>query len=398
VLAILRTPGVLPLFLASCLARLPMGALGLLLVLHTRDLTGSYARGGLAAGVYALALGASAPVLARVIDRRGQTTVLRVGAIVEASAILAIALLPRDAPFGAMLVAAAIAGFGQPPVGSCMRALWPTLIGGEAGRHDAYSLEGVVVEIVYITGPVAIVAGIGSWSITAALVFCAAVVLVGNMAFSLHPISRSWRPAGDREEGLAGALRGAGVRVLVAVFLLSGLALGAVEVAVPAALDTMGRRDLSGLLFGLWGLGSMLAGFAISRAGPGTDPPRRLALLLVAWGAAHAAIGLAGSPAALALLLLAAGFSIAPTFVSANGMLDRLAPPGTLTEAFTWMTTGLTAGMAVGSALGGALAEHVSPGAAISVLATGGFVAAALVARSARGALRPALRRPAAAG
>src|SRR4051812_31941556 len=87
VLAILRTPRVLPLFVASCVARLPMGALGLLLVLHTHDLTGSYGRGGLATGVYLVALGVSAPLLARLVDRRGQTAVPLVGALAEAAAI-----------------------------------------------------------------------------------------------------------------------------------------------------------------------------------------------------------------------------------------------------------------------------------------------------------------------
>src|SRR3954468_3123249 len=101
-----------------------MGALGLLLVLHTRDITGSYARGGLASGVYLLALGVSAPLLARLVDRRGQTAVLRVGAVVESASIAALALLPGDAPFGAIVVAAALAGLGQPPIGACMRALW----------------------------------------------------------------------------------------------------------------------------------------------------------------------------------------------------------------------------------------------------------------------------------
>src|SRR4051795_10729643 len=87
VLAVLRSPGVLPLFLASCVARLPMGALGLLLVLHTHDLTGSAGGGALATGVYLVALGVSAPLLARLVDRRGQTAVLLVGALVEAAAI-----------------------------------------------------------------------------------------------------------------------------------------------------------------------------------------------------------------------------------------------------------------------------------------------------------------------
>lgn len=389
-LAILRAPGVLPVFLASCVARLPMGALGLLLVLHTHDLTGSYGSGGVATGVYLLALGVSSPVLARVVDRRGQTAVLRAGALVGAGAIAALALLPADAPFAAILAAAALAGLGQPPIGACMRALWPELLKGDTGRHAAYSLEGVVTEIVYMAGPVVIVGGIGSWSLRAALVFCAATVLVGNFAFSLHTASRGWRPQQDAAPGLAGALRGSGVRVLVAVFLLAGLGLGAVEVAVPAALDAIGQRNLTGLLFGLWGLGSMVGGVAISRVGPSGDPPRRLAVLLAAWGAAHVAIGAAGSAVVLALLLLVAGLAIAPTFVSANGMLDHLAPRGTLTEAFTWISTGLTAGLALGSAIGGAITEAVSPGAAMAVLGVGGLLAAGVVSLTARGALRPA--------
>ena len=47
---VVRTPGALPLFAASCVARLPMGAVGLLLVLHGKALTGSYAAGGLFEG------------------------------------------------------------------------------------------------------------------------------------------------------------------------------------------------------------------------------------------------------------------------------------------------------------------------------------------------------------
>src|SRR4051812_50050513 len=86
VIGVLRSPGVLPLFLASCVARLPMGALGLLLVLHTHDLTGSYARGGPASGVYLAALGVSGPALARLVDRPGQTPGPCVGGVVGAAA------------------------------------------------------------------------------------------------------------------------------------------------------------------------------------------------------------------------------------------------------------------------------------------------------------------------
>src|SRR4051812_14012198 len=173
------------LFLASCVARLPMGAAGLLLVLHTKDLTGSYGRGGVAAGVFALALAISSPALARIVDRRGQTAVLRAGALVSAASLATIALLPHDTSFAAILAASALAGIAQPPTGACMRALWPVLVRDPRQLHAAYSLESVILEVVYMFGPVVIVAGVGSWSPVAALLVCAACELAGSFAFSL---------------------------------------------------------------------------------------------------------------------------------------------------------------------------------------------------------------------
>jgi predicted MFS family arabinose efflux permease len=392
---VLRAPGALTLFLASCVARLPMGALGLLLVLHTQQLTGSYAKGGLASGAYAIALAVSNPALARIVDRRGQTLVLRIGAPLAAAAIVVLATLPAKAPLGAILAAAAAAGACQPPVGACMRALWPVLLDSPDDRHAAYSMEGALLEVVYICGPVLIVAGIGSWSLTGAMVACAGFLLVGDLAFAAHPISRAWRPHAERPRDLTGALRGPGVRVLVAVFVLCGLSVGAVEVVVPAALDGTGHRELTGVLLGVWGVGSMLAGLAIGRVGAAPDPPRRLALALGAWGLAHAALGASGEPVLLGLLLLVAGATIAPTLVSANGMLDDLAPIGTITEAFTWTSTGIAVGIAAGSALAGALVEAASPAVAMAALGAGGVLAGLVVRAAAAGPLRAASPLPA---
>jgi MFS family permease len=391
--AILRTPGVLTLFGASCVARLPMGALGLLLVLHTQELTGSYATGGLASGAYAAALGLSNPALARVVDRRGQTLVLRLGAPVAATAVAFVALLPASAPPVAIIAGAIVAGMTQPPVGACMRALWPELLDGPDARHAAYGLESAALEFVYICGPVALVAGIGSWSLPAAMLACAVAIAVGDLAFSLHPASRGWRPHPERVHSLVGALRAGGVRVLVLVFFSLGLAVGSVEVCVPAALDGMGHRELTGVLLGVWGVGSLLAGIVVAHTRAPADPPRRLGVLLVAFGAGHVALALAGAPATLGLVLLVAGATIAPAMTCSNGMLDHLAPAGSLTEAFTWTAGGMIVGAAIGSALAGTIVEAASPQLALAVLAGGGIVSGLLV----RGVAAGALRRPAVA-
>jgi MFS family permease len=385
VLDVLRVPGARRLFLASCVARLPMGAFGLLLVLHTQALTGSYAQGGAAAAAYTVGLGVTNPILGRIVDRRGQTALLRTTASLACAAMIAVALLPDAAPGWAIVAMAAATGALQPPIGACMRAMWPSLLESREARNAAYGLEAAVLEVVYICGPVLIVAGIGAWSLRAALAACGVALLLGNLVFAASPVSRAWHgTVGEGSAPRASALRGAPVRLLFGVFVLCGLAVGAIEVAVPAALDAMGHRGLVGLLLGLWGAGSLLAGVAVARIGPGSDPPRRLAWLLVAWGVAHAVVGIAASPGVLGVLLLLAGATIAPTFVCANGLLDRVSLPGTLTESSTWISTGMSAGIAAGSALAGA-----SPGVALAALGAGGVLAGGLVSASSAGTLRP---------
>ncbi|MCW3010680.1 MAG: transporter, partial [Solirubrobacterales bacterium] len=366
-LDVLRHPGVLRAFLSSCVAQLSMGAIGLLLILHTRDVTGDYATGGVVAGVYALALGLSNPVLARLADRRGQGGVLRVGIPLSAAALLAQAALSDGAPLAARLALALLAGAAQPPVGAYRRRLWPVLVPDEGdARHRIYATEGVLLEITYILGPVVIVGGIGSWSTRAGIVVCGVSLLLGGLVFARHPAVRALRGEPVAERDLVGALRAPGVVLTLVMFLALGVTVGAVEVGVPAALEGMGERDLTGLLLGGWGLGSLLGGVLISRAGAPSRPVRSLALLVAAWGGLHAALALAGSPPVLAVGLFLAGATIAPTFTVMNGLLDHIVVPGTLTEAFTWTSTGMTVGVAGGGAVAGKLADAVSPAAALA--------------------------------
>lgn len=387
---VFRVRGVPALFLASCVARLPMGAFGLLLVLHTREMSGSYASSGIAAGAYAIAYGFSSPVLARLIDRRGQTVVLQAGCVLSAVAMFGLAALPDAAPTAAIAALGAAAGAAQPPVGACMRALWPELLSGDRLRQQAYAMESIVLEVVYICGPVALVAGIGAWSLRAAIAACGVFVLAGDLAFSLRRASRAWLPHPERVPGFAGALGNPAVRLLATVFVLAGSTVGAVEVAVPAGLEDAGAKGAVGLVLAAWGAGSMLGGFAVARIGPAAEPHRRLVVLLLAWSLAHALVAVARTPLAYAALLLLAGMTIAPTFVCVNGLLDRVVAPGTLTEAFTWTSTGMSAGLAIGSAVAGLLVTSASPAAALAVTGIGAALGALLTLGAGAAALRPA--------
>jgi predicted MFS family arabinose efflux permease len=95
----------------------------------------------------------------------------------------------------------------------------------------------------------------------------------------------------------------------------------------------------------------------------------------------------AGSPVALALLLPVAGVAIAPTFACTFALVEDLAPRGTLTETYTWLTTGIAAGIGAGAALAGVLAQTGGASAAFALAAAAAAGGAALAAVS---RLRPA--------
>jgi hypothetical protein len=90
-------------------------------------------------------------------------------------------------------------------------------------------------------------------------------------------------------------------------------------------------------------------------------------------GGSYAEGGLVVASFSLALALVLAGCFIAPAFATLYGMVPDLARAGTLTESYTWLTTGISIGVAAGSALSGAL---VAAGSSRSGLA----MAAGLVA------------------
>jgi hypothetical protein len=62
--------------------------------------------------------------------------------------VVVVALLPAGAPPAAIVACAIAAGLTQPPIGACMRALWPELLDTPDRRHAAYALEGAALEAV----------------------------------------------------------------------------------------------------------------------------------------------------------------------------------------------------------------------------------------------------------
>jgi MFS family permease len=384
---------------SAVVGRMPTAMAGLAIVLLVRAAGGSYAVAGVVAGTYSVALALTSPLLGRLVDRVGQTRVLAGCAAASALAFGALAAAGGRVPPVALAGLAALAGASIPPVGACMRALWSDLLGHDGRLQAAFAVESTVQELIFVVGPPLVALLAGAFSPAVALAGTAALLLLGVGSFAATPASRAWRPRRRRAADWAGALRSPGIRAVLATIVLLAAAFGTVEVTVVAGAEQLGSRTLAGPLLALWALGSMVGGLVFGARASDRGPEQRMVGLLALVVAGIALLSVATGLVQLAAGMVLAGLGIAPAIACLYLLVDRLAPAGTVTEAFTWVTTAFATGFAVGNALGGTLVQRVGTDRAFLVAASG-IAAGALLARLRRPTLarRPAGMREAADG
>jgi MFS family permease len=388
-LDVLRTPSVPRLLGSAVVGRMPTAMAGLAIVLLVREAGGSYGVAGLVAGAYSVAVGLTSPLLGRLVDRVGQTRVLVVCAVVSAICFGALAAVGQGASPPLLALLAVLAGASIPPVAACMRALWSELLGRGGQLQAAFAVESIVQELMFVVGPPLVALLAALISPAAAVLGTAALLLAGVGVFATTPASRAWRGQ-RRAADWAGPLRSPGIRAILVTIVLLAAAFGIVEVAVVAVAERLGSRTLAGPLLALWAVGSIVGGLAFGSTSSGRATERRLVGLLGLVVAGIALLAVASGVVQLGAGMVVAGLGIAPAIACLYLLVDRLAPPGTLTEAFTWVTTAFAAGFAGGNAVGGSLA-HWAGGDLAFLAAAGAAAAATLLARL----RRPALARPA---
>lgn len=385
--ALLRVPGARGPVVASALGSLPIGMYIIGILLLARDATGSFAEAGRVAGAFGLANALGAVGQGRLMDRLGQPPVLRAVAAGHAVAVAALVVAAdRRAPSAVLIVSAVAGGASLPQVPAAMRSLWGVLVEDGERRQAAYAMVAIVFEVSVVAAP-ALVAAIITLASPEAAVAAAGVLASGAaLAFAATGASRRWGGAAHAG-GWLGPLGASGVRTVFVALAALGMAIGVVQVAVPAFTAAGGSAALGGVLLAALSAGSLAGGLVYgARTWPGRAATR-LSLLLVALSAGCALLAAAGSNAALAVLLLAVGVILAPTTIVGSALLDVVAPAGTVTEAFTTMIMGIVAGNALGNALGGAIVD--GPGYEASVMAAsaiaGGGAALAYARRSTLG-------------
>jgi MFS family permease len=346
--------------IASAVGSMPIGMFGLAILLLAEDATGSFAIAGRVVGAFGLGNALGAVAQGRLMDRLGQTRVLRTAAVAHALACALLLLaVAREAPPGVLYACAAAGGLALPQLPAAMRSLWSVLARDQAQRETAYAMVSIVFEVAVLTAPALTAAIVAVASPSAAVAVGAALCAGGALAFSATGPSLRWRGE-PHDVGWLGPLAAPGMQTVLLVLGTFGTAIGIVQVLLPAFADARGSAETGGLYLALLSAGSLAGGLVYgARSWPGA-PTRRLPLLMLGLAVGFAALAVAGAPAVLAVLLVGCGLLLAPTTVVGSTLLDTAAPPGTVTEAFAVMVMGIVAGTAIGNALGGAIVEGAS--------------------------------------
>ena len=382
---LLSSPGARALLATSIIARLPLAMFSIALLVNAERQTGSFAVAGIVSGAYAIAGALSAPALGRLVDRVGQTAVLIGAATVTSVALVATGLLPHGSPAVLLVALAATAGLATPPLEACVRTLLPSIVTDAGALPALYALESTVLELTFVFGPPLALALGAFWSTGAALAVSGLVMLAGTLAFAAQPTSRRWRRAPGQRRPRRGSLGSPAIRTLVLILFGTGAVYGATEVGVTAATKALGSVAAGGPLLGLWGLGSLVGGIAATRLGGGARRASGLTVLLAGLAAGHGALAFTtGSVIAIGAVILLAGTTIAPTEASISAMVDRAAPAGTQTEAFSWLFTASLTGAALGAAVAGGLAQGAGAEAAFGFAGIAGTLTVVIAAFGAR--------------
>ncbi|QES40627.1 MFS transporter [Streptomyces venezuelae] len=352
---ILRTRYATRLLAGTLVGRLPNATAAIAIVLFIRAEGGTYSLAGALAAVYGVANAVGQPLLGRLVDLHGQPRVQLPAALLSA---LGMALFAFTGPDQLALAygAVAAAGLFTPPLEGGLRALWPSVLGKEEQVHTAYAMDAIAQEVMFTVGPLLVTGCVALWSEQAALLVVNALGVLGALSVVVSQPSRAWRSA-PREAHWLGALRSRGLLALLGAFLFIGMALGSITVAGVSYADGNGGDAVYGWMMAALGLGALVGGSVYGARQWSGVPERRLSVLVALLAVFYWPLTLTPGAVAMTALTALAGVFLAPALACAFIIVDRHAPRGTVTEAFSWLVTTFTVGASLGTAAAGPVVE-----------------------------------------
>ena len=367
---------------AGFVARLPMSMIPLGIVLAVSRLTGSYGMAGALSAAFAVSAAVGSPLTSRIVDRRGQHRVLPPLAFLHAAALVALVIaLQAQWAVIAQFACAAVAGALVPAVGAFVRARWARQVhdqDSDAGQpvslSTAFAIESILDEVVYTIGPLLAASLAASLGASVPLIVATGLGLAGTLLLAMQrrtePAPRGSTDALDpTDAGSArpALLRTTGMPRVLITLLGIGMVFGSYEVSVVASCAQAEAPAATGVVLGVWAIGSMIAGAWFGSRHWRVPIPRQLTVTtaLIALTVVPALI--VTSIPMLAVATMIAGGAFAPSLICLFALTERSVPPARLTEGLAWCQSAIAIGFAIGAALGGVGIDAWGPRASFAI-------------------------------
>ncbi|MFF7155014.1 MFS transporter [Streptomyces sp. NPDC008139] len=360
--AVFRLPHARRTFGAALFGRLGYGVVSLSLVLSLTSATGSLSRGGLLATLFATVSVLLGPARAALVDRWGARRGLTTLALPFATTLFVLAAAVREpgAPLWAFAGLSGAAGALCPPLGPTMRALWDALTPDEALLQRAFSVDTVAEELIFLSGPLLVVAvhPVNGLVLSGALIGCGTLAMVTSPAARLLPPRHKSTASAAERLRLFGE-KGGGVRRAAYAAAGIGCCLGCVELFVIAFADRHHHPSAVGWILAAQSAGSALGGLLYGRISWRLPAAARLPGLLLVLAALVSVTAAAPVLTVFGLCVAAAGTLTAPILSTAYLAAAGAAPDGATTRATTWVNSAVNAGSSAGGALAALLVAGV---------------------------------------
>ena len=357
--AVLGERPIRDLLLASLCGRFAFNALGLGFVLFAAAETDSIATTGALIAAFAITT-ALAPARGRLVDRHGPRT-LAVLALGSAGAVALLVFAgAADAPAWTFVLLAGLTGLFAPPLGPFARSVWSGLPNDGELQQQVHALDAAGEESALIVSPLIVSALVLVGSPALALSACAVALFLGAVAAGRTSLARAPGPRATSATPLPGSLW-----LVFVAFLPTAAALGALDIAIPAAATEQGHPAAAGAIEATMAVGTVVGSLLAGRLMFGS-PQRRVLLAQAVLAGGLAAVTLfATQLVLLGVVLVVPGLALGALFASLYLLVGRLAPAGSGTRTFGWLVTANNGGLALGAAGAGALSQASGPEAGL---------------------------------
>lgn len=370
-------------FLATFIGRIPLAMKALGCVLLIEQLTGSYGLAGAVGATQTLVSAFASPQLGRFADRYGERIILLWSVSFHSIGIVwLIVSAYADAHASILLLAAGLIGGSTMPFGSLSRTRWVQTLGKGRRLEKAYAMESMADEAGFIIGPMLVIPLSVSVNAAAGLLASLVMTITATMilVFQNAPPSNIRMAPQDNEAAEGKTVIGIpGIQVLIASLLFMGVIFGSVEIVLVAFAEHLSKPNAASIMAALFAFGSFVGAIGYGAIQWRSPVDRRLKIAI--WWIALGTIPIlwANTIVLMSLAVFVTGLAISPGLIAANTVVEHLAPPKMLTEAFSWIGSALASGAALGFVMTGLVLDEIGLRGGQAVGLAGGLLSVLVV-------------------